>query len=316
MVSLGLPAAIVPADHPPSTYLPTAPTAEAEYPADPRYEGLRQPLPLLHPARLWWSTLAAGLRLAGHFSDGIRTGWTHGFDSGASLDHVYRNTASGRGALGRTIDRWYLESPGWCGIRWRRQTLETMLDRAIVELGNERDPVHLFDPASGPGRYLVETLRRHPKRNLTAVASDRDAEGLAAGRELARAEAVSDRLRFEQGDAFDAGRLSRLDPKPDIAVVSGLFELFPDNRPVRRTLFGLASAMTPGSILLYTNQPSHPQQALIARVLPNRDGEPWVMRCRSQQEMDELVAGAGFEPEITLTDPRSIFTVSLARRAA
>ena len=34
---------------------------------------------------------------------------------------------------------------------------------------------------------------------------------------------------------------------------------------------------------------------MIARGLTNRDGKPWVMRRRTQAEMDELVRAAGFE---------------------
>jgi hypothetical protein len=34
---------------------------------------------------------------------------------------------------------------------------------------------------------------------------------------------------------------------------------------------------------------------LIARTLTNREGKPWIMRRRTQAEMDELVRTAGFE---------------------
>jgi len=51
---------------------------------------------------------------------------------------------------------------------------------------------------------------------------------------------------------------------------------------------------------------------MIARVLPNRDGQPWIMRCRSQAEIDQLVAEAGFEKNAMLIDDAGIFTVSLA----
>jgi hypothetical protein len=51
---------------------------------------------------------------------------------------------------------------------------------------------------------------------------------------------------------------------------------------------------------------------MIARVLPNRDGEPWVMRCRTQVEMDQLVVAAGFEKVRMLIDDDGIFSVSLA----
>jgi hypothetical protein len=47
-------------------------------------------------------------------------------------------------------------------------------------------------------------------------------------------------------------------------------------------------------------------------VLPNRDGDPWVMRCRSQAEMDQLVVEAGFRKLDMLIDDAGIFSVSLA----
>ena len=55
---------------------------------------------------------------------------------------------------------------------------------------------------------------------------------------------------------------------------------------------------------------------MIARVLTNRDGQPWIMRRRTQEEMDDLVRQAGFEKIQQEIDPWGIFTVSLARRIA
>ena len=119
---------------------------------------------------------------------------------------------------------------------------------------------------------------------------------------------------YRQSDAFDTDAIAAQTPRPNIAVVSGLYELFPDNGPIRESLRGLAAAVPTGGLLLYTNQPWHPQQEMIARVLPNRDGDPWVMRCRTQVEMDQLVAAAGFRKLETLVDDEEIFSVSMAVR--
>jgi hypothetical protein len=97
--------------------------------------------------------------------------------------------------------------------------------------------------------------------------------------------------------------------------VSGLYELFPQNEKVLNSLKGLAEAVRPGGYLIYTNQPWHPQLELIARALCDWDGNPWVMRRRTQAEMDDLVREAGFEKMEMEMDPWGIFTVSVARRA-
>ena len=102
---------------------------------------------------------------------------------------------------------------------------------------------------------------------------------------------------------------------PKLAVVSGLYELFPDNGPVLASLQGLAAAVADVGYLVYTNQPWHPQQELIARVLTShRGGRPWIMRCRSQAEMDSLAAEAGFIKTDQRMETQGIFSVALARR--
>ena len=48
----------------------------------------------------------------------------------------------------------------------------------------------------------------------------------------------------------------------------------------------------------------------------HRQGQAWVMRRRSQLEMDQLVAAAGFRKITQRVDEWGIFTVSLAERVA
>ena len=84
---------------------------------------------------------------------------------------------------------------------------------------------------------------------------------------------------------------------------------------VKRSLEGMAAAIPPHGYLVYTGQPWHPQLELIARALTShRQGQAWIMRRRTQAEMDQLVAAAGFRKITQRIDPWGIFTVSLAER--
>jgi hypothetical protein len=122
--------------------------------------------------------------------------------------------------------------------------------------------------------------------------------------------------RFVKADAFDEESLAAIEPRPTLAIVSGLYELFPDNARVGASLRGLARALERAGFLIYTGQPWHPQLELIARTLTShRGGEAWVMRRRTQAEMDQLVEHAGFRKIEQWTDDWGIFTVSLAERA-
>jgi alpha-beta hydrolase superfamily lysophospholipase/SAM-dependent methyltransferase len=269
---------------------------------------------LCRPSGLRFAFTRLSMRTLGRLSRGIRLGWQAGFDSGLTLDYVYQNRAQGITPLGRWIDRAYLNSIGWRGIRVRRANLERVLVQTIKDTHAAGRTVRLLDIASGPGRYVLETIRRLDIP-ITAVLRDYKQENLETASKLA-AELGLTNVTISHGDAFDAASLAAVTPRPTIAIVSGLYELFPDNEPVRRSLYGLAQAVEPGGHLLYTNQPWHPQVDFIARVLTNRDGKPWIMRRRTQAEMDELVRAAGFEKISQQIDPWGIFTVSVARRVA
>ncbi len=271
------------------------------------YDRLRQ------PGGLSYAVTRAAMKTLGRLSRGIQLGWRAGFDSGVTLDYVYENRPHGTTPLGRAMDRSYLNSIGWRGIRQRRVRLEQMLRTTIERTNASGRPVRLLDIASGPGRYVLETMHQLSRIPITAVLRDYQQENLDAARRIAQELGLTT-ATIAHGDAFDRASLAAVTPRPTIAIVSGLYELFPENEPVLRSLRGLADAVEPGGHLIYTNQPWHPQVEFIARVLTNREGQPWIMRRRTQAEMDELVRAAGFEKLQQEIDPWGIFSVSLARR--
>ena len=265
-------------------------------------------------------TLRAMLRRAvfatfGRLSRGIALGLRSGFDSGETLDYVYENQPRGLTPLGRAFDRAYLETPGWTGIRIRRQHLEAMLREAISEQHRAGLHVHIMDAACGGGRYVLEALAELRNIPATALLRDYRQQNLDVA-EKRRAELKLDGVKLALGNAFDRSTYEGLGQKPTIGVISGVLELFPTNDAPRTLLQAFSDLIAPGGILIYTNQPWHPQLEFIAGVLRNREGKPWIMRRRTQEEMDELVRAAGFVKEAQLTDRWGIFTVSRARRAS
>jgi hypothetical protein len=278
---------------------------------------LARPLPALSPRGLYWRATRAGLRLGGLVSDGLRLGRESGFDSGATLDYVYRNTASGRTLVGRLIDRIYLDSIGWRGIRQRKLHVEELLRQAIERVAADARPVHLVDIAAGHGRYVLDAVAVAERRPDSILLRDYSDDNVRAGAALVAQRGLADVARFVRADAFDRASLGSLAPQPTIAVASGLFELYSDNDVVSGALAGLADAMAPGAALVYTCQPWHPQLELIARALTShRGGSAWVMRRRTQCEMDQLVERAGFRKVAQRIDRWGIFTVALALRVA
>lgn len=261
----------------------------------------------------YWKCVRATLKHAGKMSDGIKLGLETGFDSGSTLDYVYRNEPSGSSKLGQFFDYLYLQSTGWRGIRQRKNHLEQLLKQTIEKL--QSDEVNIVDIAAGHGRYILETINQIAHKPNSVLLRDYSDINIRDGRILIEQQGLSDIVRFEKGDAFSRNELSQLSPKPNLAVVSGLYELFDDNQLLRESLLGLSDVIPAGGYLIYTNQPWHPQLEFIARALTShREGKAWIMRRRTQLEMDQLVEEAGFTKVTMLVDQWGIFTVSLAQR--
>ncbi len=278
---------------------------------------LAQPLPALSPRGIYWGVTRLGLKLGGWLSRGVKLGHETGFDSGSTLDYVYRNRPEGMGFVGSMIDRQYLNSIGWRGIRQRKLHLEELMRKAMDALHACDRPMRVLDIAAGHGRYVLEALTKETRRPESILLRDFSDINVRDGAALIQEKGLTGIARFIKGDAFDRPSISAVTPRPTIGIVSGLYELFPENEGVRRSLAGMADAIEPGGYLLYTNQPWHPQLELIARALTShRGGQAWVMRRRTQVEMDQLVAEAGFEKVDQRIDEWGIFTVSLARRVA
>ncbi|HJR29171.1 MAG TPA: bifunctional alpha/beta hydrolase/class I SAM-dependent methyltransferase [Pseudomonas sp.] len=278
-------------------------------------ESLAAPLPHNSLRDLYWRMTRASMRLGSRLSDGVKLGFDTGFDSGSTLDYVYRNQPTGKGGLGRMIDQNYLSSIGWRGIRQRKLNVEELLRLTMAKLREEGRPVRIVDIAAGHGRYILEALQGVSPLPESILLRDYSDINVRDGGALIRDKGLGDIAQFVKGDAFDRADLAALNSKPTLAVVSGLYELFADNALVGGSLAGLAEAVEPGGYLVYTGQPWHPQLELIARALTShRQGQAWVMRRRSQAEMDQLVEAAGFRKITQRVDEWGIFTVSLAQR--
>src|SRR5439155_15644664 len=153
-------------------------------------DALASPLPLLSPRGLFWGMVRRNMTIGGLFSEGIRLGHRTGFDSGSTLDYVYRNAPSGLGPLGRLIDKVYLQSIGWRGIRQRKVHLEELLRAMMERLAQRGMPVRLLDIAAGHGRYVLEAVESSAIKPESVLLRDYSDLNVDAGRALIRAKGL------------------------------------------------------------------------------------------------------------------------------
>lgn len=147
--------------------------------------------------------------------------------------------------------------------------------------------------AAGHGRYALEAALAVKADHV--LLRDYSELNVAGGRALIQRLGLQQQANYELADAFDEQSITAVTPKPTVAIVSGLYELFPENAPIQSSLSAIYQALEAGGYLVYTNQPWHPQLELIARTLTShRQNTAWIMRRRTQRELDQLVANAGF----------------------
>ena len=226
---------------------------------------------------------------------------------------MYRNQPQGSNAFGVAVDKHYLNAIGWRGIRQRKINIGKAIQTASAKLREAGKPVHVLDIASGHGRYVLDALTADTLPDSVRL-RDYSPINVEAGRKLIAERGLQDTVTFDEVNAYDRANYQDLQPRPTLGIVSGLHELFADNDLILNSLYGFGDAIETGGYLIYTGQPWHPQLEMIARALTShKAGSPnWVMRRRSQQEMDQLVEKAGFEKIHQWIDEDGIFTVSLA----
>jgi len=285
------------------------------------YEELARPLPALSPKRWYYGSVHRIMKLASPLSRGLSIGFEHGFDSGVMLEHVYQNTPTGRGPLGQLIDRVYLNSPGWTGIRARGELVKDALRAALREQAPAvGDTLRLLDVACGGGRYDLEVLKEFQasRPDVMVQATLRD----YAQVNVDSAEALGQQLgvrgvMYQRADAFSDADLQQATESGlmDIAIVSGLHEILADDDLVHQHFRQLSGVLKPGGTLIYTLQPTHPQVEFIARTLPSNTGKMWVMRLRSAELIEGWAREGGFATAARWMEPQGIFEVVLARKA-
>ncbi len=169
-------------------------------------DALAAPLPALSPrGALLGASRAPSLRVGGLLSRGVKLGHQTGFDSGSTLDYVYRNEARGAGPIGRAIDTAYLDcdrlarhpaaqDPCRGAARARRWSACAQHRAAGAPDGHRRRPWPLR------ARRGAGQRRSRPDSILLRDYSDINVRD---GRALIAEKGLEDVAQFVQADAFD-----------------------------------------------------------------------------------------------------------------
>ena len=259
--------------------------------------------------KIFYSIQKFSMKTFGFLSKGISLGLKYGFDSGISLDYIYKNQANGKLFIGKFIDRFYLNQIGWAGVRERKKNLLSLIEEKINNLGEEN--VKILDVAGGTGNYLFDIKEKYPKVQI--LINEFKKSNIEVGEKVIKKNNWEN-ISFVNYDCFDRETYKKINYTPNIVIISGVFELFKDNKILENTISGVVEILDKNGVVIYSGQPWHPQLKQIALVLNSHkgDGKSWIMRRRSEKELDSLFEKYNLNKEKMLIDNNGIFTVSLA----
>ncbi len=130
-----------------------------------------KPLPWYSPKSWYYGLCSLFLGTVGQLSDGIRTGYRYGFDSGMIMHYIYENKPGGKFYLGKKIDEAFLKQITCRAFRAVKEIQKNMILSYLAE--REGMETFIADMASGEADYLYDVLRHTDLPQLAASISPR-----------------------------------------------------------------------------------------------------------------------------------------------
>jgi len=277
----------------------------------PTFEELLKPLPYYSPKKWYYELFSLFLSTVGKTSEGIKTGFKYGFDSGMIMNYVYNELPSGKYLIGELIDRAFLNEVTCKAFRAVKEIQKNKI-KSYIEGRNGSSTV-LVDLASGKADYIYEVLKE-TNADIKVLLRDISEKALIESLNIAKKLNLEDMVSSQVGNAFDIESLKQIQPKPDLLIEVGLYGIIHDDELIKVQLKQIKEILNPDAIL-FNVQTHNPQIEFIARVLKNQAGERCIWHLRPVEQLIDWAEDAGFrQPDVTM-DPYGIYAVVMMRNS-
>lgn len=256
------------------------------------------------------SLLKLLVNTVGQTSDGLQLCTKYGFTSGKMLDYIYQNRPSGKYFIGELLDSMFIRHEGWEAIRTRKNNLVYSLKKAIEQSLKAKDDVYIVDVASGPARYILETMAGFRNCDVSATCRDLDERWLKEGSKKAAGMNLS-AIEFKKGDALDPASFN-FQKKPDIMVSSGFYDWITDDELVKKSMKIIYNALPKGGYFVFTNQSGHVNLEMVSEVFTDFNHDPLRMKIRAASLINSWAEDIGFKIIETNSDKGNYYSVTLA----
>lgn len=247
------------------------------------------------------------LRLSDLAREGIERSGSYRF-----ADHIYANRASGRGLLGRALDRILLNLPATRAIRKRCPESTSAMHDALRahESSGSAEPFRLLTVPCGLPRDaadFADSIQRDPSRSpvhFEYTGMDIDPAVLAAARDFLAHSAVR-HAHWTEGNALDADAF----PHGDFHYIgsTGLGE-FLDDADLSRFFANVHEHLASGGVFFTSASAHDPRSDALLRAFE------FQIRYRSQRQVASLLEALPWKTIRYTVDPSGLQTFILATK--
>lgn len=206
-----------------------------------------------------------------------------------TIEQLYRNEPSGRGQLGRLLDRWALQVQAAQAVRNRRQILTGML-RETLAVWNEPGPMPVTSLASGPAREVFDLFGQVAPDQLHVTCVDIDQDALQFVADQAEVSGTSQYLTLARENVvwLSDGRSQITIPPQRFIYSMGLIDYLEDRYVVKLLDWVFDHLLPSGTAVIGCFGRGNPDQAWMEYLLD------WVLIYRSPDEMRALFGQSKF----------------------
>ncbi|HIS89333.1 TPA: class I SAM-dependent methyltransferase family protein [Candidatus Avigastranaerophilus faecigallinarum] len=247
----------------------------------------------------------------GQLSNGINLASKEGFTSGKMLDYIYKNEPTGKLGIGKLIDKIYLNHPGWQDVRTRKQNLVANLKEAVDLTLQEKGSARICDVASGPARYIIETLESYKDKAVTAELRDIDIRWLLEAKEAAESRGIN--IEYKTANALEDNDFS-FEKQPDIMVASGFYDWFDDKEIIKKSMSLIYKALPQNGYFVFSIQAGHVALSLTNKIFKDFNNHQLKMVTWDMDIINSILKEIGFAVILTRSDDKGHYPVLLAKK--
>ena len=185
--------------------------------------------------------------------------------------------------------------------------LKEAVDLTLQAKGSAR----ICDVASGPARYIIETLESYKDKAVTAELRDIDIRWLLEAKETAESRGIN--IEYKTANALEDNDFN-FEKQPDIMVASGFYDWFDDKEIIKKSMSLIYNALPKNGYFVFSIQAGHVALSLTNKIFKDFNNHQLKMVTWDMDIINSILKEIGFSVILTRSDDKGHYPVLLAKK--